>query len=101
MRYFSSLSPKFLPIRLRQLNVAVLRGFIPTAKQDYPGFALVRKIHAVALAFEYPQFKHALAHWLPVARKPEPQAVELHENPRPGAPVLELRYPSIERDYTI
>src|SRR3990172_3710329 len=101
MQRFSWSPPIRSPVRSGQIDVAALRRLVPTAKQDHDGFAISPKIDAIALSFVYPQLEHALTHGLPVAGKPEPQAVDLDQNPRLGSFVLELRHPPVEWDHPV
>jgi hypothetical protein len=83
MQWLSYFSPGCPPVRLRQLDVTALCGFVTAAQHDDYGFSFARKIHAVTLTLEYPQLINTRAHGLPVAGQPEPQAIELNEYPLP------------------
>ncbi len=78
-----------------------MRGFVAAAKQNHDGLALSCEIHAVALAFDYPQLEHAFTYRFSVAWESELQAVKLNEYPRLRARVPELRYPPVEGSYPV
>src|SRR3989304_8927088 len=78
----SCLPPILSPIRFRPLDVAALRGFLARAEQHDDGRTLACEVHPVPLAFANTQLEHSRTDRLPVARKSEPQAVALNENPR-------------------
>ena len=88
-------------MRLGQIDVAALRGLVATAEENHGGFAISPEIDAIAPSFVYSQLEDALAYGFPVAGQPEPQAVDLDQDPRPGSFVLELRNPPVERNHPV
>jgi len=89
------------PIGPGSLDVATLRGFVARAKQHYDGRSLSREGKGYRVYFADPQLEHPRTHRLPVARKSDPQAVELNENPRFRTRIPQLCHPLIERNDAI